>query len=64
MNNYDKLELKHTKSIKYVMSGAAPIGAHDAERFKQRAPNAEFFQGYGLTEGENIHDKKLFTMLA
>jgi 4-coumarate--CoA ligase len=54
MNNYDKLELKHTRSIKYVMSGAAPIGAHDAERFQQRAPNAKFFQGYGLTEASPV----------
>lgn len=54
MNNYEKLELKHTKSIKYVMSGAAPLGCKDAERFKIKAPNAQFFQGYGLTEASPV----------
>lgn len=54
MNNYDKIEEKHTKSIKLVMSGAAPIGSHDAERFKLKVPNAEFFQGYGLTESSPV----------
>jgi 4-coumarate--CoA ligase len=54
MNNYDKVTLKHTEKIKYVMSGAAPIGAHDAERFTKIAPNASFFQGYGLTEASPV----------
>lgn len=54
MNNYDKLESKHTESIKYVMSGAAPIGSSDAERFKKVAPNSQFFQGYGLTEAAPV----------
>lgn len=54
MNNYDKVELKHTKSIRYVMSGAAPMGAQDAERFRGKAPNAQFFQGYGLTEASPV----------
>ena len=54
MNNYDKVTLKHTKSVKYVMSGAAPIGANDAERFQVVAPNAKFFQGYGLTEASPV----------
>ena len=50
MNNFDKISTKHTESIKYVISGAAPLGAPDVERFKVKAPNAQFFQGYGLTE--------------
>jgi 4-coumarate--CoA ligase len=50
MNNSDILQKKHTESIRYVMSGAAPIGANDAERFQQIAPDSKFFQGYGLTE--------------
>lgn len=54
MNNCDKLERKHTQSIKYVMSGAAPIGPHDAERFNQKAPLSQFFQGYGLTEASPV----------
>lgn len=32
------------------MSGAAPMGTPDAERFTARAPGVEFVQGYGLTE--------------
>lgn len=54
MNNFEHLTLKHTESVKYVMSGAAPIGASDADRFTERAPNAKFFQGYGLTEASPV----------
>lgn len=54
MSNYEKVELKHTKSIRYVMSGAAPLGQKDAERFNLIAPNASFFQGYGLTEASPV----------
>lgn len=54
MSNYDKVEPKHTKTIKYVMSGAAPMGQTDAERFNLIAPNAQFFQGYGLTEASPV----------
>jgi acyl-CoA synthetase (AMP-forming)/AMP-acid ligase II len=36
------------------MSGAAPIGQSDAERFIKKAPNARFFQGYGLTEASPV----------
>lgn len=54
MSNYDKVEPKHTKSIRYVMSGAAPLGQTDAERFNLIAPNASFFQGYGLTEASPV----------
>lgn len=32
------------------MSGAAPMGTADAERFLVKAPNVSFVQGYGLTE--------------
>lgn len=54
MSNYEKVELKHTRSIKYVMSGAAPLGALDAEKFQQKAPFTKFFQGYGLTEASPV----------
>ena len=54
MSNSEKVELKHTKSIKYVMCGAAPIGQSDAEKFNLKAPNAQFFQGYGLTEASPV----------
>lgn len=54
MSNYDKLQPKHTKSIRYVMSGAAPMGQSDAAKFNLIAPNASFFQGYGLTEASPV----------
>lgn len=54
MSNSDKVELKHTRSIKYVMSGAAPIGQSDAEKFHLNAPNVKFLQGYGLTEASPV----------
>lgn len=38
------------KTVWLVISGAAPIGASDAERFKLKAPNTSFLQGFGLTE--------------
>ena len=50
MSNYDKLEPKHTSSVKSVMSGAAPLGAADVERFVKKAQDIDIFQGYGLTE--------------
>lgn len=36
------------------MSGAAPMGAPDAERLIARAPQIEFLQGYGLTESSPV----------
>ncbi|KAG5672098.1 hypothetical protein PVAND_002253 [Polypedilum vanderplanki] len=49
-NNYDKIGPQHTQSIKYVLSGAAPLGGSDIEKFLKIAPNAKFLQAYGLTE--------------
>jgi acyl-CoA synthetase (AMP-forming)/AMP-acid ligase II len=54
MNSYDKLQEKHTRSVEVVVTGAAPIGANDAERFNVRFPNAGFFNGYGLTEASPV----------
>lgn len=41
-------------SVKNVISGAAPIGQSDAERFIKKAPNVKFLQGYGLTEASPV----------
>lgn len=50
MNNSDTVTSKHTENIKFVISGAAPIGAKDVEKFKLKAPKTVVYQGYGLTE--------------
>lgn len=50
MGHHDKVEKKHVEHVRTVMSGAAPMGTPDAERFTARAPQVEFVQGYGLTE--------------
>lgn len=50
MSNFDKVEYKHTEHIKFAMSGAAPLGQQDVEKFNKKAPNTKLFQGYGLTE--------------
>lgn len=54
MGHYDKFESKHAESLRYVMSGAAPMGESDAERFIKKAPKVCFFQGYGLTESSPV----------
>ena len=54
MGHYDKFESKHADSLKFVMSGAAPMSQQDAERFLKKAPHVCFFQGYGLTESSPV----------
>ncbi|KAG5668375.1 hypothetical protein PVAND_016316 [Polypedilum vanderplanki] len=49
-NSYDKIGPQHTQSIRYVLSGAAPLGGSDIEKFLKIAPQANFIQAYGLTE--------------
>jgi acyl-CoA synthetase (AMP-forming)/AMP-acid ligase II len=48
--NSDKVEKKHTESIRYIICGAGPITKPDVERLLDRIPNAAFIHGYGLTE--------------
>lgn len=43
----DKYDLS---SLEVVGSGGAPLGKEVAEKFKERFPNIEIGQGYGLTE--------------
>merc|ERR1711963_531107 len=40
----------HLESIKYVMIGAAPVGEALANKFKEKAPNCQFREGWGMTE--------------
>lgn len=50
MANNDSVGGKHVNSIRNIISGAAPMGASDAERLLVKAPNIKFVQGFGLTE--------------
>ena len=36
------------------MCGAAPLGVTDIQKFNLKAPQAKFFQGYGLTEASPL----------
>jgi len=40
----------HLESIKYVMIGAAPVGEALANKFKEKAPDCQFREGWGMTE--------------
>lgn len=41
---------EHLVSVRNIFSGAAPMGALDAEKLVAKAPKIMFAQGYGLTE--------------
>lgn len=43
LNNYDQFVPEISKSIKYVTTGAAPLGEHDVERFLKKVPGIGFF---------------------
>jgi len=40
----------HLENLKYMMCGAAPIGEGLAKKFKEKAPNCVFREGWGMTE--------------
>jgi len=48
--NSDKTTKHHLEHVRTIMSGAAPLGASDIERFQKKAPHVEFMQGWGMTE--------------
>lgn len=52
--NSNKTEARHLEHVRTVMSGAAPLGASDVERFHKKAPHTEFMQGYGMTESSPL----------
>ncbi|EDV47064.1 probable 4-coumarate--CoA ligase 1 [Drosophila erecta] len=54
MINHPKLSQETAPHLKVVMSGAAPIGQHDVERFLNKFPNTVFKQGYGMTEASPV----------
>ncbi|CAG9808478.1 unnamed protein product [Chironomus riparius] len=53
-NNYEKIRPKHTRSIRYVVSGAAPLGSSDIEKFLKISPQTQYIQAYGLTEASPV----------
>lgn len=50
LSGNDTVKPEHLLSIRNIFSGAAPMGAPDAERMMAKAPQIQFAQGYGLTE--------------
>ncbi|XP_066245804.1 uncharacterized protein pdgy [Euwallacea similis] len=51
LTHYPDVKVEYFKTLKNVMSGAAPLGASDEEKFKEKAgKHVSIFQGYGLTE--------------
>jgi len=54
MLNHPKVTPETTASLRYVMSGAAPIGVSDIERFLKKFPHTKFLQGFGMTESSPV----------
>lgn len=54
LGNYDKVEKRHTESVKYILCGAGPIGKLDIERLNSKMPHIQVQQGYGMTESSSI----------
>ncbi|XP_013107362.2 uncharacterized protein LOC106087030 [Stomoxys calcitrans] len=50
MINHPKVTAETCPELRVVMSGAAPIGQSDVERFRQKFPKTNFLQGFGMTE--------------
>ncbi|KAG5507064.1 hypothetical protein JKF63_05810 [Porcisia hertigi] len=50
LKNEDQVKKTDLSSIRQFCSGAAPLGAETVRELKKILPNAEFVQGYGMTE--------------
>lgn len=50
LSNHDMVKPQHLETVRNIFSGAAPMGALDAEKLIAKAPEVVFAQGYGLTE--------------
>lgn len=50
LSQHEMVTPEHLSSVRSIFSGAAPMGASDAERMLAKAPQIMFAQGYGLTE--------------
>ncbi|XP_060531258.1 uncharacterized protein LOC132704933 [Cylas formicarius] len=55
LTNYPNVKDEYLKSLKFVLTGAAPLSKEDEERFlKKTGPDTFISQGYGLTECPSI----------
>ncbi|XP_037935699.1 probable 4-coumarate--CoA ligase 3 [Teleopsis dalmanni] len=54
MINHPKVTRETAPELEFVMSGAAPIGISDVERFIKKFPNTKFLQGFGMTESSPV----------
>ncbi|XP_049841550.1 uncharacterized protein LOC126291873 isoform X1 [Schistocerca gregaria] len=51
LGGHPMVQRRHLESVRFVVSGAAPAGQMDIDRFLERAsPATSFVQAYGLTE--------------
>lgn len=51
MSNNPQIQYKHLESIRTMLSGAAPLGSADVDRFIDKTKGRiEIIQGYGMTE--------------
>ncbi|XP_058093941.1 4-coumarate--CoA ligase-like 9 [Magnolia sinica] len=50
MTKGDMVDPYRLRSLKWVLSGGAPLGKEVIERFKSRFPAVQLGQGYGMTE--------------
>ncbi|KAM7346537.1 acyl-CoA synthetase family member pudgy [Cochliomyia hominivorax] len=54
MINHPKVTQETCPELNLIMSGAAPIGITDVERFIKKFPKTKFLQGYGMTEASPV----------
>ncbi|KAM8720830.1 hypothetical protein ACLKA7_006816 [Drosophila subpalustris] len=54
MINSPRVTPEVASALRVVMSGAAPIGQNDVDRFLQKFPKVRFMQGYGMTEASPV----------
>ncbi|XP_037812191.1 probable 4-coumarate--CoA ligase 3 [Lucilia sericata] len=54
MINHPKVTQETCPELRVVLSGAAPIGVTDVERFIKKFPKTKFLQGYGMTEASPV----------
>ncbi|KAJ9585916.1 hypothetical protein L9F63_020424 [Diploptera punctata] len=50
LNSHPGIKQKHFEATRYILSGAAPLGRSDIERFLNRVPSVDVLQAYGMTE--------------